>query len=111
VAKKLQDVTNGIIVNFGVISYQTPPILGSKTWYTNALAFAGKTYNPGRENLNVTYFSQAIITSKLILGNITYTANGNGSTYPQYDNGHYVSFEIELFGCDSFVIDSGKNKN
>jgi hypothetical protein len=63
---------------------------------------------PGRDNVNVTYFSQVIITSQLSLGDITYTANGAASrAYPLYNDGHYVSFEIELFGCDSYVIDAG----
>ena len=42
---------------------------------------------------------------------LTYTGSPVGSNpLPNYNDGHYIMFEAEVFGCNNYVMDEGKLK-
>ena len=106
-----KDSTQGIITNFGLLSYTTPPIMGSQWISINALANPMKALgvDPGNQNMNIQMLPQPFVAQRFYLSKITYTADPvTGKTLPQWNDGHILQFEIEVFGCDNYELDAGK---
>ena len=108
-SRYFKDSLNGIITKFGSVSYTSPALMDNQSFITS-LGFndINKTVDIGNKNLTLDYFPQPIITNQITLGDITYSAAArNGSTLPKWNDGHTVSLQIELFGCDNYLLDEG----
>jgi hypothetical protein len=58
--------------------------------------------------MKIQMLPQPIVTNRLYLSDITYTADPvKDQTLPHWNDGHTLRFEIELFGCDNYQIDAG----
>ena len=66
-------------------------------------------YDPGKTDLSPSLFPQPILTSQISFGDIIYVADPMGSDL-KWNLGHTVHFNLELFGCDNYQIDSSKLK-
>jgi hypothetical protein len=86
-------------------------MMSTTSWYHNTQLAAGKTQDWGTGNMNFIMFTQPIITKQLNLEDMTYTASPRPwQTQPYPYDGHTINFEIELFGCDNFLLDESKKK-
>ncbi len=89
-----------------------PAEMSTTSWYHNTqlASNTNKGQDWGTGNMNFIMFTQPIITKQLNLEDMTYAASPRQDQQKPYPNdGHTINIQIELFGCDSFVLDQSKN--
>ncbi len=98
--------TNGYITDINKVYFKDA---FNKDVTINSGSFLNRAEEGGKSNMNFIYFPVPILTKQLKLLDLTYTVNPkDGNPLPNYDDGHYILFEMELFGCDNYVIDESK---
>ena len=104
-----KDSTNGVIVQFGKVDFNGPPVMGNNNGYTyNNLPSNYQAEDQGNSNLQVTYLKNPILTSQLTFSHIDYTASPqSGQSIPHFNDGHNVLLQMELFGCNNYDITQG----
>ena len=62
----------------------------------------------GNTNLQIIFFPKPILTTELTFNDFVYTASPQAyKTSAQYDDGHNVLLQMELFGCDNYDLTFG----
>jgi hypothetical protein len=83
--------------------------MGSTTYYNTFLGTSDQPENQGNTNLQVIYFPRPILTSQLNFSDISYIASPNpGERVANWNDGHNVLLEMELFGCDQYDLTKGE---
>jgi hypothetical protein len=68
----------------------------------------GRIRSLGTTDVTLTSLPQPILTSQISLGDIVFTASPLGAT-PQWNFGHVIPFNLEVYGCDNYQIDESKS--
>ena len=97
---------NGYITNINKVYFKDA---SNNTVSFTSGSFLNRVEEGGKLNMTFIFFPVPILTHQLRLGDLTYTVNPRGDNpLPNYDDGHYILYEMELFGCDNYVIDESK---
>ena len=97
--------TNGYISNIAQVNI--------KDFYNNSVrvvygSFLTFSQDPGNTNLDFKSLPVPLLTSELLLLYLTYTAQPRGGNpLPNFDDGHTILFQLELFGCDNYDLNAG----
>ena len=81
--------------------------MGAGSYVTYLTSNSDRAYSPGKTDLSLSLFPQPIFTSEIFFGDIIYTADLMNNKL-NWDLGHTVHFNLELFGCDNYQIDESK---
>ena len=101
------DLNNGYIVRFGKIYHSAPAVMGSGSYTTLLDASYNRARNLATTDVTLTTLPQPILTSQVTFGDIVFTASPLGSE-PQWNFGHVIPFNLELYGCDNYQMDESK---
>ncbi len=99
---------NGFITNINKVTFKD--VNNADVQITTG-SLLNKNEEGGKENLTFFFFPVPLLTSRITLQELTYTVNPRGSNpLPNFDEGHYILFEVELVGCDNYVLNEGDHQ-
>ena len=105
-----KDSDHGVIVQFGTIAFKVPNFISSTSAFKWFWPLSYRAENQGTTNLQLAFLNPPMIASELTFSDIVYTASpGSGQTNPQWNDGHYVMAQLELFGCDNYDVTQSKS--
>ena len=68
-----------------------------------------RTEEGGKLNMSLIYLPVPILAKEMRYSSLSYTGNPVGSNpLPHYNDGHYIMFEAEVFGCNNYIMSEGK---
>ena len=94
---------NAIIKNINNFDFTFPDSMGGDFYRSQGLLNNIKYQSSGRNNLDVTFLSQPILTQELSLSGFQYEASST-----EWNRGHRLRFSMELFGCEDYQADKCK---
>ena len=96
---------NGFITNINKVTFKD--VNDADVQITTG-SLLNKVEEGGKGNLTFFYFPVPLLTTRITLQDLTYTVNVRGkNALPNYNDGHYILFEVEVVGCDNYVVDEG----
>jgi hypothetical protein len=102
-----KDDTHGYITSIGKLYFKYHSSDGWTIIDTSSILT--RTEEGGKSNMPLIYLPVPILAIEMRYIFLTYTGNPVGSNpLPNYDDGHFIMFEAEVFGCDNYIMNEGK---
>ena len=84
--------------------------MGGLSYKSDVITNVWKGQDNGRNDWTITYLPQPVYTDKIMFSGITWRGGAvKGQSHPKWNRGHYLRFQMEMFGCQDYTVDKCKS--